>query len=119
MDFPDLNAQANKNRDFYNRVRLIVHDIQQYNQRLEDVEEHRTHWEPFQGFPTSPKLNVCKKKQKKKQHLNSIKQLTTNLKIMSQHYVQHLVYHKWSKKHKPFFTIYATSKNNNNKKNVC
>ena len=48
VDFPELNAEANKDGDFHDGVGFIVDDIQQNDQRLEDVEEHRPHRQPLQ-----------------------------------------------------------------------
>ena len=58
MDLPDLYKEADAYRDHDNSVGFIVKNIQQHNQGLEDIEEHRAHRQTFQRLPTSPELDV-------------------------------------------------------------
>lgn len=43
-------------------VGLIVHDIEEDDHRLEDIEEHRANRETFQSLTTAPELHVCSNK---------------------------------------------------------
>lgn len=41
MDFPDFNEKTNAYTDSDNSVRVIVQNVQENNEWLEDIEEHR------------------------------------------------------------------------------
>lgn len=58
VDLPNLNQKSNKTTDNDNGVGLIIHNIQKNNDRLENIEEYRSHRQAFQGLSASPELYV-------------------------------------------------------------
>lgn len=60
LNLPNLYPESNKDADFDYEISLVVHDVQKDNDRLKDVEEHRTNRQTFERLTVSPKLNIWK-----------------------------------------------------------
>lgn len=58
VDLPNLNQKSDKTTDNDNSVGLIIHNIKKNNNRLENIEEYRSHRQAFQGLSASPELYV-------------------------------------------------------------
>lgn len=49
---------THKDGDDDHHICLVVEDVEEYNKRLEHVEEDRANRQTFQTLTTSPKLNI-------------------------------------------------------------
>ena len=58
FDFPQLDDQTDAHAEADHCVGLVVQHVQDYDQRLEHVEEHRPDRQPFQRFAALPELDV-------------------------------------------------------------
>ena len=57
-DLPYLDSETDEAADLYDCIGLVVEHVQQYDQRLKNVEEHRPHTEPLHRLSVVPELNV-------------------------------------------------------------
>jgi len=57
--FPYLDAKADEDADFDDKVRLVVHHVKKDDHGLEDIEEHGANRETFEGFTITPELDIC------------------------------------------------------------
>ena len=61
-NLPEFDEQADTDADYDNKVSLVVEDVEQHDERLEDLEKYGSNWQAFQRLPIVPELYVWKKR---------------------------------------------------------